>query len=149
MDNEATTSQSRHASQPRSQYQPADLAAWTRAVQQLVMFAVEAGFGTCLLVFGPQTAGRDGRLGLLLAAILVAANAALLGRLAKSELLSRRQRTLLSAGLVLGGTAACAGVALAAWTPGWQLLTLAGILWNMELARLVTMPQHRWSQEQA
>ncbi len=149
MDNKATTRQAPHASQPGAQYRQHDLAAWTRAGQRLLMLAVEAGFGICLLVLGAQTVGRDGRLGLLLAAILVAANAALLGRLAGSQRLPQRQRMLLTAGLVLGGTAACAGIALAAWTSAWLLLTLAGILWNMELVRLVTASPHRWSQEQA
>jgi len=118
---------------------PPRVSPWIWSMRNVAVLALQAMFGGLLLAFGAQVASRLGALAPVLAAVLVAVNAAIVGLTVGAGKLSAGLRILVLAGLVLGGTMACVGVALSTYSAVWQTLTPFGILVNLELANTAAM----------
>lgn len=110
-----------------------------QAVRLVGLLALQAAFGASLMAAGAWVA-EAGVAGMGAFALLVAANATIVGMLAGRKPVVRH-RGLLAAGVVAGGAVAAVGAVLAASSPAWHLLTAAGALVNMELIVLaVALP---------
>ena len=112
---------------------------WIWSMRNVALLVLQAMFGGLLMAFGAQVASQLGALAAVLAAVLVAVNAAVLGLIAGAGKLPAGLRILVLAGLILGGTMACTGVALSTYSAAWQALTPFGILVNLELANTAAM----------
>lgn len=106
-------------------------------VRLMPALVLEVMVGALLLGFGKLYVLQGAIQEEAAALILVAMNTFLLCLWAEMDSLTMRSRALLIGGTLVGGAVACLGTALAQEAPLWDVLTVAGILGNMEVAAAV------------
>lgn len=114
---------------------------WSQTVRYALLLALQAPIGCFLLAYGKDVVNHSLPLAALLAVVLVALNTGILCLYAGFHKLNDRERVLFVAAVVFGGAVACLGAGLAGQCPAWNALTVAGTLFNMELAHVVAKLQ--------
>jgi hypothetical protein len=113
----------------------------SRAVRYAGMLLLQALLAVGLLAFGAALTAASVALAAVAAVLLVLVNTLGMTRLAGFEDSGGSRRAGFATGIAVGTAVACAGAGLSTQGLAWAVLTLAGLLFNMELiAMLARLP---------